>query len=59
MYTLFGSPPTQFSFDLAACSSTEDAIVLTYNPVKSGVYYVAVASQESTTATVVFTATSE
>lgn len=52
MYTLFGSMPTQFSFDYAACSSNEDPIVVTYSTVQSGVYYVLVIAGESTTVTV-------
>lgn len=52
MYTQFGSPPSQFSFDLAGCSSNENPIELTYSSVKSGVYYALVIAGESTTATV-------
>lgn len=52
MYTLFGSMPTQFSFDYAACSSNESPIDVTYNTVQSGLYYVLVVAGESTTVTV-------
>lgn len=53
MYTQYGSPPSTFSFDFAACSSTGNPIEVTYTTVTSGVYYVLVTSQDATTATVV------
>ena len=52
MYTMFGSMPSQFSFDYAKCSSSEDPIMLTYSTVKNGVYYALILAGESTTVTV-------